>query len=334
MDDAGTAMTLEEAARSATSAVIVGNGGGGDCLVTVLVASWLRSMGVDRALVGGIGCQWWPEPGQEREELVEVLGPDFYDPMELHGARAVGDHAALVGPDAHSHGRRPHEAVLAEWAGGEAFVLSHLGGAMGTAAGLAALAEHAEADLVIAVDVGSDCLSTGREVRPAMTVLADHLTFAGLLGQRVRSYFCLAGFGVDAEMEIEELTENFAAVVRAGGLRGAFAPSSLALEELEALQAKAFDPVGNLVVKAARGEFGLQRVLTGGPWGQVARLGPASIPIWALDPWVVLETVATDVRSIRSTTSLGEAERIYRELGRFPESGIARVVDFRRIPPA
>ncbi|HXJ62169.1 MAG TPA: DUF1152 domain-containing protein [Actinomycetota bacterium] len=329
-----TDVTLESAARRATSAVIVGNGGGGDCLVTVLVASWLRTMGVGRTLVGGIACQWWLDAGVERGELVEVIGPDLYDPRELDGARSVGEHAVLVGPDAASHGRRPHEAVLAEWAGGEAFVLSLLGGARGTAAGLSALVEHASADLVIAIDVGSDCLSTGREVRPAMTVLADHLTFAGLLAQRVPSFFCLAGFGVDAEMEVEELTTNFGLVVRAGGLRGAFVPDAPAVGELEALQAKAYDPVGNLVVKAVRGEFGLHRVHTGGPWGQVARIGPAAIPVWALDPRTVLDQVASDVRRIVDTASLAEAEAVYRELGRLPESGMVRVVDFRRRPEA
>jgi hypothetical protein len=133
-------------------------------------------------------------------------------------------------------------------------------------------------------------------------------------------------------MELDELTENFGAVVRAGGLRGAFVPGPRAIDELEALQAKAFDPVGNLVVHAVRGEFGLHRVLTGGPWGQVVRIGPASIPIWALDPEVVLASVATDVRGLVDTTTLREAEEAYRSVGRLPETGIVRVVDFRRHP--
>jgi hypothetical protein len=64
----------------------------------------------------------------------------------------------------------------------------------------------------------------------------------------------------------------------------------------------------------------------------VVRIGPASIPIWALDPQVVLETVATDVRGLLPTTSLREAEDVYRSFGRLPETGIVRVVDFRRHP--
>ncbi len=348
--------TIEEAARQATSAVVIGNGGGGDCLVGILAGSWLRSVGVERILYGGIGCQWWPEPGPAAvdgptagggtdprnevglggsnggDHLVRVIAPDFYDPRSLYGARPLGEFAALVGPEAHSHGRVPHESVLAEHGGGEAFVLSHLGGSRGAVAGLRAVVEYAGADLLLAVDVGSDCLSTGREIRPAMTVLADHLTFSALLGQDVPSYFCLAGYGADAEMEIEELERNFGDVVRAGGLRGAFAPSSAALDQLELLQSKAFDPVGNLVVKAGRGEFGLHCVLTASPWGQVARLGPASIPVWVFDPQVVLDTVAVDVKRIQETSTLEEAEWIYAGIGRLPESRITRSVDFRRTP--
>jgi hypothetical protein len=66
----------------------------------------------------------------------------------------------------------------------------------------------------------------------------------------------------------------------------------------------------------------------------VARIGPAAIPVWALDPDVVLSTVAADVQAILETTSLAQAEEIYRKLGRLPESGIVRVVDFRRQPPS
>ncbi|MBI4259224.1 MAG: DUF1152 domain-containing protein [Actinobacteria bacterium] len=327
-------MMLEEAARRSRSAVVIGNGGGGDCLVGVLVGHWLRTIGVDRVLHGGIACQWWPEPGTESDPMVHVLGPDLYDPAELEGARPLGEHAVLVGPEARSAGRVPHEAVLAEGTGGLSFVLSLLGGGRGAVEGLAAVVAHAEADLVVSVDVGSDCLSTGDEVRPTMTVLADHLTLCGLLGQDVAAYFCLAGYGVDAEMELEELDRNFGEVVRAGGLRGGFVASPEAVALLERLQGKAFDPVGNLVVEANRGRFGLHRVHTGGPWGNVARITPATLPVWALDPQVVASAVARDVNRIVDTESLEEAERIYVELGRLPETRIARTADFRRRAPS
>ena len=322
--------TLEDLAHKTKSAVVIGNGGGGDCLVGLLAAGWLKRMGVERVALGGIACQWWTAPGEDRPELVDVLGPDLYSIDDLDEVNQVHDYAAICNTGTHSHGRRPHEAVLAEHLNDETFVVSHQGGAQGAKDGLKAVVEYFDADLVIAMDVGSDTLSTGDEVRPTMTVLADHLTLAAVVSQDVPSVFCLAGFGADAELEIEELTENTGKVLAAGGLLGVFAPSWEEIEDLEAVQQKAFDPVGQLVVAAYRGNFGLHHVPTGSPWGQVARMTPAAVPVWAFSPNIVVEAVAKHVSEILETTSLAEAERIYRELGRLPETSIVGRVDFRR----
>lgn len=325
-----TSNTLEDFAHNAKSAVVIGNGGGGDCLVGLLAAGWLKRMGVERVALGGIACQWWTAPGEDRPELVDVLGPDLYSIDDLDDIKRIHEHAAICTSDTHSHGRKPHESVLAEHINDETFVVSHRGGAQGAKDGLKAVVDYFAADLVIAMDVGSDTLSTGNEVRPTMTVLADHLTLAAVMSQDVPSVFCLSGFGADAELEIEELTENTGKVLAAGGLLGVFAPSKGEIEDLEAVQQKAFDPVGQLVVAAYRGDFGLHRVPTASPWGQVARMTPAAVPIWAFSPAVVVSAVAEHVTSILETTSLSEAESIYRDLGRLPETLIAGRVDFRR----
>jgi hypothetical protein len=332
--------TLEDLAHEAKSAVIIGNGGGGDCLVGLLAAGWLRRMGVERVALGGIACQWWTAPGEDRPELVDVLGPDLYSIDDLDQVNRIHDYAAICNADTNSHGRRPHEAVLAQFigqknvgqenVGQETFIVSHQGGAKGAASGLQAVIEYFDADLVIAMDVGSDTLSTGREVRPTMTVLADHLTLAAVMSQDVPSVFCLAGFGADAELELEELTDNTGLVLSAGGLLGVFAPSKGEIGALEAVQTMAFDPVGGLVIEAYRGNFGLHHVPTASPWGQVARMTPAAVPIWAFSPRIVVDAVAQDVSKIIETTSLAEAERIYLELGRLPETTIVGRVDFRR----
>ena len=323
-------LMLEEVARQSRSAVVLGHGGGSDCFLAALVAEYLTTLGVDRVMLGGIACQWWPEPGRSGE-LLRVVGPDLYDPSELENAEVIHDYAVVVGPDSRMpDGRAPHEAALAAYTGRPTFILSHRGGAKGSTAGLAAVIGHAGADLVATVDVGSDTLSTGREVRPVQTAFADHLTLAAVAGQTVAKFFCLAGYGADAEMEIEELDRNFSTVLRAGGLRGAVVPSPKAISDLEALHGTEGDPIGNLVAKACRGEFGLHRVLKESPWGQVAHIGPAAIPIWVMDPAVVINEVATDVVSILDTTSLEEAEQVYVDAGRLPETRIARMVDFGR----
>lgn len=322
--------TLEEAARRASSAVVLGHGGGSDCFLASLVGSYLTTLGVERILQGGIACQWWPEPGRTGQ-LLQVVGPELYDPTQLEGVDVIHDHAVLVEPHARMpDGRVPHEAVLAGYTGQTTFILSHLGGASGSAAALSEILSRVDADLVVTVDVGSDTLSTGNEIRPVQTALADHLTLAAVASQHVARFFGLAGYGSDAEMELEELDRNFSAVLRAGGLRGAVVPHPDAIADLETLHGTEGDPIGMLVAKACRGEFGPHLVAKESPWGQVAHLGPAAIPIWIMDPATVIHEVATDIQKILHTTSLTEAEQIYLDAGRLPETRIARMLDFAR----
>jgi hypothetical protein len=326
---AGSEM-LEDAVVRASSVVVLGHGGGSDCLVANLITPWLRTLGVADVFVGGIACQWWTEPGVVLDEYTRVLGPDFYDPQQLTGARPLGDHAVLVGPDAALDGRVPYEAIYADHFGADAFVLSLRGGGRGVAAGLRSVVEHVDATVVISVDVGSDTLSTGHETRPVHTALADHLTLAALLDQRVSTFFGLAGYGCDGEMDLEEVDANFSKVLAANGLRGVVAPRMADLDDLDVLHSRRVDPVGSLVGHANRGRFGLHRVRTSTPHGHTVRLGPAAVPIWVMDPRVVADEVATDVRHLVSTSTADEAQAAYAAVGRIPETMLARVVEYSR----
>lgn len=321
---------IEVAALASRSAVLVGNGGGSDSLATILVAAWLRSLGVPRITCGGVACQWWPE-SDHGEPVREVVGPDLYDPAQLRGAQPIHPSCVLIDGSAElTAGQRPHEATLAEATGETTFVLSLLGGAAGLSSGLHALAQQVEADLIISVDVGTDSLSTGHEVRPVATALVDHLMLTAITSQQVASYFALAALGADAEMEPSEIERNLGVVIQAGGLRGTIAASPQGIEDYEKLIAEAPDPVGRLVGEALRGRFGLHHVAKNTPWGEVAMLSAASVPIWVMCPHTVIEHVATDARTLVGTTTLQDAERRYLECGRIPETTIVRSVDFAR----
>lgn len=326
-----TTRTIEEEALDSRVALVMGHGGGSDCLVASLVGDWLQRLGVQRVIVGGVACQWWaPDGGEKRVGLACVVGPDFYDPATLKGAQALSEHAYLVGPDAEVNGRAPHEATAARNFGGESFLVSLRGGGAGVGAGMATVAEHFGADLLVSVDVGSDTLSTGSEIRPTQTSLADHLSLAGLLHQRITSFFALAGYGLDAEMEPEELDQNLSTAIRAGALRGVIGSSYSALRRVEELHGEAHDPIGSLVIKAGLGDFGLHRVLKSNPFGEVARIGPAAVPIWVFDPHVVTDSVAHHASALTTTTTLAEAESVYRRLGRIPETDLVRFLDYAR----
>jgi len=322
--------TIEEAALQATTALVMGHGGGSDCLVASLVGDWLSRLGVRRVVLGGVACQWWPPAGEQKVGLKMTVGPDFYQPLDLSAAQPLGEHAVIVTPDSEIDGRQPHEVVAARHFGGEAFLVSLRGGGRGVADGMRHVIARYGADLLISVDVGSDTLSTGREIRPTQTSFADHLTLAGLLQQDCRAYFGLAGYGVDAEMEIEELDHNLSTAIKAGALRGVVAASYPAIERVATLHGEADDPVGSLVIKAGRGEFGPHRTLKSNPFGEVARVGPAALPVWIFDPQLVADSVAEHAKELVPTTSLAEAEQTYRSLGRIPEIGLTRFVNFQR----
>ena len=326
-----TTRTIEEEARDARVAIVMGHGGGSDCLVATLVGDWLQRLGVEKVVVGGVGCQWWPPKGEQKHAgLKTVLGPLFYDPASLTDATELDEYAYLVGPDAQFGESAPHEATAARNFGGQSFVISLLGGGAGVAAGMRAVVDHFGADLLVSVDVGSDTLSTGEEIRPTQTSLADHLTLAGLIQQSVTSFFALAGYGLDAEMELDELDHNLSTAIRGGALRGVIGASYAALHRVRELHAQAHDPIGSLVIKAGLGEFGLARVIKSNPFGEVAHIGPAAVPIWVFDPKLVTETVARHAAELAPTTSLAEAEKVYQALGRIPETSLARFIDYSR----
>jgi hypothetical protein len=118
--------------------------------------------------------------------------------------------------------------------------------------------------------------------------------------------------------------------VRARALCGVVAPSYAAIERVDELHGEAADPVGSLVIKAGKGEFGLHRTLKSNPFGEVARVGPASLPIWIFDPRILADSVAEHAKPLAATTSLAEAEAAYSALGRIPETTLVRFVNFRR----
>ncbi|WP_283139550.1 DUF1152 domain-containing protein [Rhizohabitans arisaemae] len=325
-----TLPTIEEAALTSRTALVMGHGGGSDCLVASLVADWLGRLGVQRIILGGVACQWWLPADAEPKIRRTTVGPDFYQPLDLKPAQPLGENAVIVLPDTQIDGRQPHEATAARHFGGEAFVVSLRGGGRGVADGMRQVIAHYGADLLVSVDVGSDTLSTGNEIRPTQTSLADHLTLAGLLQQECRSYFALAGYGVDGEMEIEELDRNLSTAVKAGALRGVVTASNAAIERVATLHDEAYDPVGSLVIKAGRGDFGLHRTLKSNPFGEVVRVGPAALPVWVFDPRIVADSVAAHAKDLVPTTTDAEAEQTYRSLGRIPEISLPRFVDFQR----
>jgi hypothetical protein len=323
--------SLAELAARTERAMIIGIGGGGDVIQALPMARYLRLFGVRELWIGGVGCSWWTPAGEpvSAEAGACVIGPTVYDVAQLAPAEAWAPGVVGVNRASSLAGRQPAEAVLADVLPGRPFVAGLTGGAVGLRRGLSQVIADRGIGLVVAVDIGSDSFHDGREASKARTSLVDFIGLAALTGLAVPVVYALAGYGADGEMQGEELDERVGRVMRAGGYLGASGLTPADVREMEAACALYPDPVEPISARAARGELGLRNVATHGPWGTVIRVTPLAAVVLHFDPGVMVAEACRGVAALRETTSLAEAERIFRdELGEIPETRLNPMIRF------
>jgi hypothetical protein len=323
--------SLIELAVLAKRALIIGIGGGGDVIQTIPVANLLRQAGVKEIIVGGVGCSWWTPAGAavSAESGICIYGPTVYEVEELSPAVRWAPGIVGVSRKSSFKGRQPAEAVLADLLPGTPFVASLMGGAVGLRNGLRQVIAERQIDLVVAVDIGSDSFHDGQEASKAHTSLVDFISLAALAELDVPLVYGLAGYGADGEMQLEELDERVGRVMRAGGYLGASGITPQDVRQMEAACALYPDPVEPVSVRAAQGMLGLRNVNTNGPWGTVIRVTPLAAVMLHFDPRVIIAEACRGVNALKDTTSLAEAERIFRDvLGEIPETRLEPMIRF------
>jgi hypothetical protein len=323
--------SLLELALACKSALVIGIGGGGDVIQTIPVVNFLRRLKVPEIVVGGVGCAWWTPEGEaiSSQEGIYIYGPTVYDVEELEPCEKWGPGVVGVSSKSNWKGRRPAEAVLAHLLPGTPFLVSLMGGAQGMLAALRHVIEARKIDLVVAVDIGSDAFHDGREASKAYTSLVDFISLAALSQLDVPVVYGLSGYGADGEMQLEELDERVARVMKAGGYLGATGLTQEDVAQMSEACGLYPDPVEPMAPAAARGELGLHNVNTKGPWGVVIRLTPLAAVTLHFDPRVMIAEVCRGVSALTQTRSLAEAEEIYRtQLGEIPETRLEKMVRF------
>ncbi len=324
--------SLLEVALKGKRALVLGLGGGGDVIQGIPVARLFQLLGYDEIHLGGVSCQWWMPDGKPQSDVdgVCVLGPTLYDIDQLSHTTALAPQLRGVTRASAVGACQPAEAVLAEvLPGGRPFVAGLLGGTVGLAAGLRKFVLARGIDLVVGVDIGSDSFHRGDEVQKAHTSLVDFMSIGALLDLPCPVFYGVAGYGCDGEMQISELDERVGIVMAKGGYLGAHgltqADVAAMLEACEIYP----DPVEPLSALAATGELGLRRVNTHGPWGTPVHVGPLAAVMLFFDPRVMAEHVSRGILALKDTTSLAEAEAIYRDtLHEFPESQLLPTVRY------
>ncbi len=325
---------LEELALAAGKVLIYGNGGGGDVVQGLPVANHLERLGVE-VILGGVSGAWMTDDGHVPTDPATILlGAEIFDVAELQDATVLHPNIAEVSATTTLRGRVTAEAATVKLFNRRAIVIGLGNGVMAARRDLAAFVRDEGIGLVVAVDVGSDTLFSGREANPAKTAFADFLSLGTLVGLPCPRIFGLGGYGCDGELLLEDLERNVATVMQAGGYLGAVGVTQQDVVHMDQVIEIFADPVGVLVPRAAQGEFGWVQVATNGPWGTPVRVTPLAAVTLFLDPDVIVEALCPIVAELAEATTQREAEQLFEDrLGVVPETRLLAEAALRRQSP-
>jgi hypothetical protein len=325
--------SFTELALQAKRALIIGVGGGGDVIQSIPMGNYLKLLGVEELIVGGVGSAWWMPEGDvvSKDPGAMTFGPTAYDVHELSPSRAWAPGIVGVESATTHRGRRPAEAVLAHLLPGEPFIAGLTNGAIGLRDALNKVIRERGVDLVVGVDIGSDSFHDGTEVTKAQTSLVDFLSLGALIQLDVPAVYGLAGYGSDGEMQLEELDARVGRVMKGGGYLGAIGLTHRDVDEMLEACALYPDPIEHYAARAALGEFGYKHVQTASPWGSSVKITPLAATVLIFDPKVMVREACRGVEALKGTRSLAEAEDIYaNELGQIPETRLAPSLRFMK----
>lgn len=297
----------------------MGIGGGGDVVGALAASQLVTALGSGR-VVGGL--TW------ERRPIDPLPGPRRLD--EIEDAEPLNAAVALAGPGT----RGP---------GGFRFCEAHVAGSLGEATVLVdpnpapravgeALADAARrlgCGLVVLVDVGGDVLAHGHEAGLA-SPLADAVLLAGapaIAQAGIDVAAAVFGAGCDGELTPEEVMERVSEVAAAGGLLGAWGPTTEGIAELERAITTVPTEASAMAVRCARGATGEAAIREG---RRSVRLTPAGGLSFFLDTDVMLRTAARCAAAVTDAESLQDANAVLRGLGVRTELDEERSVRLRR----
>ncbi len=300
---ARNARPFEELLRTATRALVLGVGGGGDVVGTVPTARFLELFGITCTL-GGLSWERFvydPQPGTRTlDEVVHVrpLAPTVW----LANAQT----ATITGI-------RFAESEVAAFYNTETLLVDLSQGVPGVVAGLRAAMQHLQADLLVGIDVGGDSLATGHEAG-LRSPLADAIMLAALC-QLQHDYPCLwgvFGYGSDAELTPPEIDHALSTVARHGGLLGAWGLTPAVVAELQRLLAHVRTEASAIAVACAQGASGSRTIRDG---TRRVVLSPICTITFYLSPRVLYEHLSAPARAVRDAPSLEAASTILEKQG-------------------
>src|ERR1044071_9415361 len=165
--DPDNIQSLETFIRSASRALVIGVGGGGDVVGALAVARFLQFCGLE-FLLGGLS---W-----ERSVYDPIPGPRKL--CETRNVRALHEFAWMANADTQTvTGVHYAESRMAAALAQEVLLLDINGGVTGVINGIETAMHQLQTDLLVGVDVGGDSLAEGHETG-LRSPLADSIMLA------------------------------------------------------------------------------------------------------------------------------------------------------------
>jgi hypothetical protein len=306
-------LSLEQLIQSATRALVIGVGGGGDVVGALAAARFLEFHGVEFVL-GGLS---WECP------LVDPL-PGPRTANEVRHVRLLHEYAWLVNPKSQTEtGASFTESRVSEAIGRDVLMIDLNGGVRGVVEALTVALAELQVDLLVGVDVGGDSLAKGDE-KGLYSPLADSVMLAAFteLEQRGRNaLWAVFGYGSDGEMTADEIERNLSSIAKHEGLFGAWGLTKNVLSELEKIVQNVATEASALPLQCARGAWGTATIRGG---LRKVKLTPLATLTFFLSPTVLYRTLSRPAQAVRQSSSLDEANEALNSIGLETELDLER----------
>src|SRR4029079_625392 len=296
--------SLETIIRSASRALVIGVGGGGDVVGALAVARFLEFCGLEFFL-GGLS---W-----ERSVYDPIPGPRKL--CETRNVRALHEFAWMANPETQTMtGVYFAESRMAVALGREVLLLDINGGVPSVVNGIETAMQELHADLLVGIDVGGDSLAEGHE--PGLrSPLADSImlaAFAELEKRGRRTLWGVFGYGSDGELTVGEIEFALSRIGAAGGLLGGWSLTPQIAAELERIVQTVSTEASAIPLRCLSGAWGEQKIRGG---ERSVKLTPLTALTFFVSTRVVFETLSRPAQAVQRSGSLTEANDALHALG-------------------
>jgi len=224
-------MRIIEILENIDKALLIGIGGGGDIVSTLIVGRFFELFDVE-CIYGGV--VW------ERISRDPKPGPRAVE--EIENCRTINECLAWIDGSCRIGDLKPIVAQVAEYLGRDVVGVDITKGEFGVRKSLEDFVKSESIDIIVGVDAGGDSLAKGNE-KNLCSPLADSIMLSAL--SKLPSILAVVGFGSDGELTRNELESYLSEIARDGGMLGV---SILMRDEAE----KLFEFVKNVATEASR----------------------------------------------------------------------------------